>query len=166
MNPDNSENESLKLLQKAAATLKGEEKTAVIYFSLTGNTEKAAKLIGNITDADCYRIKSLNLPKFAWLFLSLVPPIIWRFVRIPITIEPALKLTDYRNIALGFPKWGFTCPPIASFIKKEKFQGKQVLPFMTYGGWDYERFYNKMCSTIKKKGAAIPMKLLIKRNTI
>jgi len=166
MSPNNSKKESLKLLQAAAEILKGEGKAAVIYFSLTGNTEKAAKLIGNIIDADCYRIKSLNLPKFVWLLLSLAPPVIWRFIRVPITIEPVLKLTDYKNIALGFPKWGFTCPPIISFIKKEEFQDKQVLPFMTYGGWDYERFYNKMCSIIKKKKAVIPMKLLIKRDTI
>jgi len=165
MSPDNPEKESLKLLQEAAEILKGEGKAAVVYFSLTGNTKKAAKLIGDITDADCYRIKSLNLPKFIWL-LSLAPPVIWKFAKIPITIEPVLKLTDYKNIALGFPKWGFTCPPIVSFIKKEKFKGKQVLPFMTYGGWDYERFYNKICSMIKKKGAIIPIKLLIKRDTI
>lgn len=140
-------------------------KTAIVYFSLTGNTEKLAKLLQKILQADCYRITSLNLPKFLWLIFSLLP-ILWKIFNCPIRVEPALELNKYENIALGFPKWGFGCPPLLSFLKKNELSGKRVIPFMSYGGWDYERFYSRVCESIEKRGAAIAAKILIKRTRL
>ncbi len=136
---------------------------AVIYFTKTGNTQKLAKVMSEIENAKLYKIKSLNLPKLIWLVLSLLPPFVWKFINVPISVEPFLDIRQYDIIALGFPKWGFMTPPISSFMSKYDLGNVSLLPFMTYGGWDYERFYNKICNMLKTGGAKIIGKLLIKR---
>lgn len=145
---------------------KNRRSMAIVYFSKTGNTKKAAKLMKEIKNVKLYNIKSLNLPKPIWLFLSLLPPAIWKFINIPIHIEPSFDIYKYDVIAIGFPKWGFMTPPISSFISKYDLSDVSLLPFMTYGGWDYERFYNKICNMLEKNGGKIIGRLLIKRKLL
>ena len=50
----------------------------------------------------------------------------------PIDIHPA----DYDAIAVGTPTWWYTmAPAVRTFLHKESFSGKTVIPFTTNGGW-------------------------------
>lgn len=50
----------------------------------------------------------------------------------PIDIHPA----DYDAIAVGTPTWWYTmAPAVRTFLHKESFAGKTVIPFTTNGGW-------------------------------
>lgn len=93
-------------------------RTAVVYYSLQGNTEMVAKEIANSTGADLIKLEPVEeypdkgFKKFFWGGKSAV-----------MGDEPKLKpyvfnLDAYDNIILGFPIWAGTfVPPIRSFIK-------------------------------------------------
>lgn len=45
-------------------------------------------------------------------------------------------LGQYDQVYLGFPIWGMTAPPvIRSFLRAHDLSGKQVMPFITHGGY-------------------------------
>ena len=50
----------------------------------------------------------------------------------PLNVNPA----DYDVIAVGTPTWWYTmAPAVKTFLHKNTFAGKTVVPFMTNGGW-------------------------------
>ena len=56
-------------------------------------------------------------------------------------ITPSLKnvevdLSKYDTIILGTPVWWYkVAPPIRTFLKENKLDGKRVIPFATNAGW-------------------------------
>ena len=50
----------------------------------------------------------------------------------PLELDPA----DYDVIAVGTPTWWYTmAPAVKTFLHRQSFAGKTVVPFMTNGGW-------------------------------
>lgn len=50
----------------------------------------------------------------------------------PLTFD----IADYSVIAVGTPTWWYTmAPAMQTFLKSQEWKGKQVIPFMTHGGW-------------------------------
>ena len=52
-------------------------------------------------------------------------------------IEPLpVSLSDYDTVAVGTPTWWYTmAPSVLSFLTMHDWTGKNVIPFMTNGGW-------------------------------
>ena len=47
-----------------------------------------------------------------------------------------VNIQDYDVIAVGTPTWWYTMTPaVKTFLHNENWKGKEVIPFMTNGGW-------------------------------
>ena len=114
-------------------------KTLVVYFSATGTTADAAKMLAEATDGTLYAIT----PKEPYTAADLD----WRDHQSRCYVEmhdpssrPAISGTvenidEYTTVYIGFPIWWDTYPSIiATFIEAHQLQGKELIPFATSGG--------------------------------
>ena len=111
----------------------------VAYFSASGTTAKAAKMLAKAAGADLYEIK----PAVPYTSADLN----WMDKRSRSSVEmsdkqfrPALADTDapvseHDMIFLGFPIWWYTAPTIINtFLESYDFTGKAIVLFATSGG--------------------------------
>ena len=122
-------------------------KTAIIYYSMSGNTEYIAKLIAEKTDSDLIKIvpkkeyPNSGFKKFFWGGKSAV------MGETPELEEYEFDDTKYDTIIFGTPVWAssFT-PPIRSFIKenKDKLVNKKISVFISYSGGGAEKAIEKL----------------------
>ena len=116
-------------------------KTLVAYFSATGTTERAAKMLAEVAGADLYRIE----PETPYTAADLD----WHDKNSRTSVEmndpksrPAIKgrcdkMADYDVVYIGFPIWWYTAPTIINtFIESYDLKGKTLIPFATSGGTD------------------------------
>ena len=112
-------------------------KMLIVYYSWSnGNTRQIAERLQRATGADIARIETAA--PYAGSYDQVVaqgrrevdagflPPIR------PLDADPAL----YDIIAVGTPAWWYSmAPAVKSFLAGQALGGKQVVPFMTHGGW-------------------------------
>ena len=111
----------------------------VAYFSASGTTAKAAKVLAKAADADLYEIK----PAIPYTRADLN----WMDKGSRSSVEmsdkhsrPALADTDapiagHDVIFLGFPIWWYVAPTIINtFLESYDFTGKTIVLFATSGG--------------------------------
>ena len=111
----------------------------VAYFSASGTTAKAAKVLAKAAGADLYEIK----PAVPYTSTDLN----WMDKRSRSSVEmndkhsrPALADTDapiagHDVIFLGFPIWWYVAPTIVNtFLESYDFTGKTIILFATSGG--------------------------------
>lgn len=111
----------------------------VAYFSASGTTAKAAKVLAKAADADLYEIK----PAIPYTRANLN----WMDKGSRSSVEmsdkhsrPALADTDapiagHDVIFLGFPIWWYVAPTIVNtFLESYDFTGKTIILFATSGG--------------------------------
>ena len=113
--------------------------TLVAYFSASGVTENAAKILAKAAGADLYEIK----PEVPYTRADLN----WMDKKSRSTVEmndpssrPAIngkieRMEQYQNIFVGFPVWWYREPSIIdTFLESYDFSGKRVILFATSGG--------------------------------
>lgn len=118
-------------------------KTLVVYFSATGNTEKVATRISEVTGGKLSKI----VPAQPYTDADLN----YRNKESRSTIEqndpksrPAITgkidgWEQYDTVFVGFPIWWYEEPRIMdTFMESYDFAGKTVIPFCTSGGSDIE----------------------------
>lgn len=117
------------------SNMQSQNKSLIVYFTSTGNTEVIAKDIKEITGADIFRIEPVNAyPKEYKALINKAKDEINR------GYHPKLKATvknfnAYHTIYVGSPDWwGTIAPPVATFLASNNFNGKVIVPFMTSGG--------------------------------
>lgn len=111
----------------------------VAYFSASGVTAKAARILAEAAGADLYEIS----PKEPYTKADLD----WMNKQSRSSVEmndpdsrPALADMDadiarYDVIFVGFPIWWYTAPSIIrTFLEAYDFSGKVIVPFATSGG--------------------------------
>lgn len=114
-------------------------KKLVAYFSASGVTANAAKILSEAAEADLYEIR----PAVPYTPADLD----WQDKNSRSSIEmndsgsrPALadksmNVDEYDTIFLGFPVWWYTAPTIIkTFLEAYDFAGKTIVPFATSGG--------------------------------
>lgn len=95
-----------------------------------------------------------------WLARSFVPGS-------PVPIRPVeTDLRDARAVFLGTPKWTLSCPPITEFCRRVEFDGTPVGLFLTYGGFDEERYARSLVATLEERGADVRATLLVQRDDV
>lgn len=113
------------------------KKVAIVYYSMSGNTEFVAKKISEKVDADLIRIvpkkeyPSTGIKKFFWGGKSAV------MGETPALEEYEFDESKYDYIIFGTPVWASTfTPPIKTFIKdnKDKLKDKRISVFVCYSG--------------------------------
>lgn len=121
-------------------------KTAVVYYSMSGNTRQTAEKIAEKIGADLIRIEpvreypSKGFRKFLWGGKSAV-----------MGDTPALRPyrfdDGYERIVIGTPLWsGVFSPPIRSFIRENqsKLTGKRFAAFVCCAGGNAEKAFVKL----------------------
>lgn len=138
-------------------------KTAVVYYSMSGNTEWAAGEAAAGMEADLIEIRPVKaypdrgFRKFFWGGKSAV------MAEAP-KLEPyAFDPEKYDRIVIGFPVWaGTMAPPVRTFAleQKEAIRGKQVAAFACQSGSGGEKALEKLRECLGCPGFAASMVLI------
>ena len=122
-------------------------KSIIVYYSMSGNTDWAAREIAARLGAETLRIEpetaypDKGFKKFFWGGKSAV-----------MAEAPALRpydfaAADYEQIILGFPVWAGTfAPPLRSFVRDNAavLAGKRVAAFACQSGAGAEKAFAKL----------------------
>ncbi len=138
-------------------------KIAVVYYSMSKNTEFAAQEIAVVTDADLIPI----VPKKAYPSKG-VKKFIWGGKSAVMKEEPELDPYEfdadkYDAVVLGCPIWAsFPAPPIRTFIKenREALAGKNVSAFLCCSGGGAARALAKLRGAVGVTSFASEMILI------
>lgn len=131
------------------------KKTAVVYYTLQGYTEKLAYKIAEITNADLYKIE---LVKPYTILSSYTLGILHARRGVCPEIKNKIQnLDSYDTIFIGAPVWAFMLtPPINTFLKENNLDMKNVVPFCTHKGnfgSYFKNFKEKLPNSIISKYA-------------
>ena len=120
-------------------------KMIVVYYSLEGNTDLAAKKIAEKTGADLLRLEpekaypDSGFRKFFWGGKSAV------MAETPALRSYAFDAAAYDRIVFGSPVWaGNMTPPLRTFIKENDLRGKRFAAFACESGSGAEKAFAKM----------------------
>ncbi len=141
-------------------------KILIVYFSRTGCVAKlAGYLRARLVSAGEVLTIRIEPEKpcgyWGWLVRSFIPW--WRT-----PIRPGISdLGQFDLVFLGFPKWTFSCPPVNQYIREMRsVPGKDFGLFMSYGGFDGERFLKSMARQVRKKGGRIVATVSVRKSAI
>jgi len=118
--------------------------TLIVYYSLTGTTEKAVNTLSQFINADVVRLFPEKEVSKEGFFKYM-----WGGGQVVMKQEPKLKshhilFNHYKNIIIGTPVWAWTfSPPIRTFLKTNVFVNKNIYYLYTHEGGDkkvIERF--------------------------
>ena len=121
-------------------------KTAIVYYSMSGNTKFTAEKIAELMKADLIRIEPVNAypdrgaKKFFWGGKSAV------MGEQPELSPYGFKIDQYDRIIIGTPVWASNfAPPIRTFIYENKgIQEKKIAVFTCFSGGGADKALNKM----------------------
>ena len=121
-------------------------KSAVIYYSLTGNTSLVAKMIAERIEADIIKLKpekeipSTGASKYFWGGKSVM------LNEKPKLLNDNLNLEGYDTLIIGTPIWaGSITPPINTFLSENVIKDKRIFLFATHSpGTKTEKCFAKM----------------------
>ena len=122
-------------------------KTLIVYYSLEGNTEYAARAVASAFGADMLRLEPVKaypasgFRKFFWGGKSAV------MAEKPALQPYAFQPEMYDRIIFGFPVWaGNVTPPLHTFIQEnlQAFKGKRIAAFACQSGAGAEKALRKL----------------------
>lgn len=129
-----------------APTSKADKKILVVYFSRTGeeygigkitkgNTAIVAEMIAAKTGADIFELKAATpYPDEYEACTELAKKELESNVR-PAFVANVDNLAQYDTIFLGYPIWWGALPRVMmTFLERNDFSGKTIIPFCTHGG--------------------------------
>jgi len=137
-------------------------KTAVVYFSWSGNTRFAAETIAKKTGADLFEIKP-ETPyngDFGKCCDEAKPECYGKKQRAIKPIE-GLDLAKYDMVFVGTPNWwGTMAPPVRTWATQSKvaLKGKSVCLFQTHGGGGMQRVGSEFAEVIGDAAKVLPPK--------
>ena len=114
------------------------EKTLIVYYSASGNTEEVANYIASVTDGDLFEIVPAEIYTDADLDWTDKDSRVSREHdnederNVPLVSDTVDNWNEYDTIFIGYPIWwGIAAWPVDGFIKVNDFTGKTVIPFCT-----------------------------------
>ena len=127
-------------------------KTAVVYFSWSGNTRFAAETIAKKTGADLFEIKAKTPYNgdFGKCCDEAKPECYGKTLR-PIKSIEGLDLAKSDIVFVGTPNWwGTMAPPVRTWVtqSKDALKGKTVCLFQTHGGGGMQRVGSEFAEVI------------------
>ena len=146
-------------------------KKLVAYFSATGRTAKAAKLLAEVLGADIYEIQ----PKEPYTRSDLN----WLNKKSRSSVEmnnksfrPEIAGSNvnpdvYDVVFLGFPIWWYVAPTIINtFLENADFSGKKIILFATSGGSKFGKTVEELKVSVSADTEIIEGKLLNGRQSV
>lgn len=138
-------------------------KTAVVYYSLNGNTDMIAKHIAEKIGADTLRIYPVKaypdkgVKKFLWGGKSAA------MKEEPELMSYEINIDEYDRIVIGTPVWAGTfTPPIRSFVKenREALKNKELAVFTCFSGGGADKAIAKLAEFIGVPGFKVSLILV------
>ncbi len=126
-------------------------KTAVVYYSMSGNTAETAKKIAEAAGARLVEIRPVKaypdrgVRKFLWGGKSAV------MAETPALQPYDFNAEDYDRIVIGFPVWASNmAPPVRTFVQENKaaLQGRQIMAFACQSGNGAEKAFRKLAECL------------------
>lgn len=128
-------------------------KKLVAYFSASGVTANAAKMVAEAAKADLFEIKpavpyikdDLN-----WMNKQSGSSVEMNDKNSrPEIAEKCENMSDYDTIYLGFPIWWYVAPTIINtFLESYDFSGKTIILFATSGGSGFGRTVDNLKNSV------------------
>ncbi len=120
-------------------------KTAIVYYSLEGNTELVANQLAAMLSADCIALHPTKqyptgvVSKFIWGGKSAV------FADEPELENYVFDSSQYDLVILGTPIWAGTfVPPLRTFLKQQKLANKNIALYACCAGGSTARCFQKL----------------------
>ncbi len=122
-------------------------KTAIIYYSMSGNTAYTAGQIAKDASVDLIEIKPVNnypdkgIKKFLWGGKSAM------MAETPVLEPYTFDAGDYDQVVIGFPVWAANiAPPVRSFLteNKERLYRMEISAFACQSGNGAEKAFRKL----------------------
>ena len=152
------------VMSRFAFASEGEKKmkTAVVYYSWSGNTRFAAETIAKKAGADLFEIKT-EMPyssNFQKCCDEAKPECQGKTLR---AIKPiaGLDFAKYDIVFVGTPNWwGTMAPPVRTWVaqNKDALKGKTVCLFQTHGGGGMQRVGKEFAEVIGDAAKVLPPK--------
>ena len=140
-------------------------KRLVAYFSASGKTAEAAKMLAKAANADLYEIKpeipytkdDLNwMNKTSRSSLEMSDK-----ASRPALADKNANISGYDTIFLGFPIWWYVAPTIINtFLESYDFSGKKIILFATSGGSGFGKTVDGLKNSVSANTEIIEGKLL------
>ncbi len=122
-------------------------KTLIVYYSLGGNTDYAAKRIADVIGGDLLRIKTKKAYRDKGFMAMLLGGKSSISGEAPELESYDVDLSVYERIVIGFPVWaGNFTPPIRTFVQEntEGLKGKSLAAFACQSGSGAESALGKL----------------------
>lgn len=113
-----------------------DKKSLIVYFSYTGNTRQIANKIKKVTGYDVLELEPM-VP-YSEDYQTVVDREEEKMDREEIILLKPIdvNLEEYDHIILGSPVWWYTvAPPVRSFLLQNDLSNKEIISFITNGGW-------------------------------
>ncbi len=121
----------------------------IAYYSYSGNTRAAAEKIQSVTGGDLFEIKPVKeYPKDYNIVVNQAQQEKQNNI-IPELVDNG-NVENYDIIFVGTPVWWYTmATPVKTFLSKNNFAGKTIVPFCTHGGGGASSTYTDMQNLAK-----------------
>jgi flavodoxin len=139
------------LLPNVASSARSSGRTAVIFFSRSGNTALLARHLAKRLGASLYRLEAsdYNLGIMGWINAM-------RDARNheAVITPQTINLSRHDVIYLGLPIWMYgPAPPIWQFVEQNRFDGKHVALFNTFNSQFKQEYINTFRQKVLQRGA-------------
>ncbi|WP_370261368.1 flavodoxin family protein [Limnobacter sp.] len=132
-------------------------RTAVVYFSRSGNTALAARHVAKRLQAQLF---PLNAPDYELGLLGLTQALNDANARrsqtdlLPEITPRTIDLAPFDTVWLGSPVWLYSpAPPIWAFVEHNRFDGLHVVLFNTFNSHVGEEYVAKLKDKVTARGA-------------
>lgn len=125
-----------------------QNKTLIVYFSESGNTQGMANTIHGMIASDIVRIEMEH--PYSSNYSQLLEQ---AEIDLKANARPALKtkienMDQYDTILLGYPNWYALLPmPVFTFLESYNFDGKRIIPFCSHGNGMLGESVANICKT-------------------
>ena len=110
-------------------------KTAIVYYSLSGNTKKVAEEIQKQTGASLFEIRTVNPYPQSYTRVTQLVQEQRNSGALPDLESIPIRLGDYDTVSIGSPIWyGDSALPLQKWLQENSLAGKKVAAFFTSGG--------------------------------
>ena len=110
-------------------------RTLVVFYSLSGNTAAAAKIIQKNLNCDLFELKPVKPYPSNYNEAVDVAKKEQQANARPALATELPKLGEYGTVFLGYPNWWGTMPmALFTLLDNYDFTGKTIIPFCTHGG--------------------------------
>ncbi|MCP4049131.1 MAG: hypothetical protein GY730_00260 [bacterium] len=129
------------------------KKILIVYYSLTGNTERVAGSLANELNADIEKIIDKKKRKGLWRYILAGRD---GMLKKETVIEKNKKNpADYDIVVIGTPVWSWKMTPaVRTYINKFKNSFQETAFFITSGNTDAEKISREMEELCNKKAIA------------